>query len=246
MLDSFWFVEGINEVHALPYTPLSTGFDAPFEPRKIVHYSFRLYLPPAMEYPASSGNCLLLGCCAPSFRDSDTGKEVEEICRLDEAEAKRIILVRRPSALEGGAAKRVWEIKSTVSTDSGTVSLMTPQHIKYDAVNHQFLEAWRHPGKLKPTIMRIYQVRTQPVCEVNWFVFTLRMQIRNPPSVYRAYLNYRDRLEKECDFKSQVSNFCPLHLCSAAYPLLRLWLQGMEPGNEIRRFHGTTLSPECR
>ncbi len=87
------------------------------------------------------------------------------------------------------------------------------------------------------------------------FYFTLRVQIRNIPSVYRAYLNYRGGLEKKCDFKSQVCPavlclVCPaVHLHVSAYPagpLPRSWRQGKGPGNEIRRFHGTMLGPECR
>ena len=67
-------------------------------------------------------------------------------------------MVGRSMALDDGGVDRVFQTSSRVSGESGTVSMMTRRHRKYEAVKQQFLEAWRHPEKPKPTIMRIYQV----------------------------------------------------------------------------------------
>ncbi len=181
-----------------------------------MHYAFRLHPPPAMEYAALSGTCLLPGS-GPLIRGSDRGELKYEFDgrhggEANGGEAKQISLI--PS--EGKGVEKVWEITSRVSAESGMVSLMTQQHSKYEAVKRQFLEAWRHPGKQKPTIMRIYQVILQPVGEARCFDLTVRMQVRNTPSVYRAYLDYRDGLEKECDFKGQVTTFCTITFRIAA------------------------------
>jgi hypothetical protein len=50
ILDAFWFLEGFAEVMDIPYNPLRNGLNDPFEARKIMHYSFQLCLPLAMDY----------------------------------------------------------------------------------------------------------------------------------------------------------------------------------------------------
>jgi hypothetical protein len=49
ILDAFWFLEGFAEVIDVPYTPLRNGLNDPFEARKMMHYSFQLCLPLAMQ-----------------------------------------------------------------------------------------------------------------------------------------------------------------------------------------------------
>jgi hypothetical protein len=111
-----------------------------------------------------SGICSLPGCGAPRFRDRGSG-EIKDFCgRSHAAEAKRLGLVGRSFALEDGGVERVWEIRSSESGETGTISVMAPHHRKYNSVSNQFLEAWRHPGKPKPTIMQIYQVTPDLLC----------------------------------------------------------------------------------
>ena len=156
--------------------------------------------------------CSLPGCSAPRFRDPESG-ELKDFCGRSHAiKAREQGMVGRSMTLDDGGVDRVFQTSSRVSGESGTVSMMTRRHRKYEAVKQQFLEAWRHPEKPKPTIMRIYQVLFSILflCIVGYL--TTDSQVRNAPSVYQAYLDYREGLEQQCDFESQVRR----HPCRGA------------------------------
>jgi hypothetical protein len=112
---------------------------------------------------AAATLCSLPGCTAPRWRDPET-QEVKDFCgRTHAIKAKERGLVGRSRALED-AVEHVWPTVSQDSEESGSVAMMTRFHPKYEKVKKQFLEAWRHPDKQKPSIMRIYQVSTLTVC----------------------------------------------------------------------------------
>jgi hypothetical protein len=78
---------------------------------------------------------------------------VKDFCgRTHAIKVKERGLVGRSCALED-AVEHVWPTVSCDTEETGSVAMMTR---KYEKVKQRFLEAWRHPEKKKPTIMRIY------------------------------------------------------------------------------------------
>jgi hypothetical protein len=107
--------------------------------------------------------CSLPGCSAPRFIDPKTREEKDFCGRTHAIKAKQLGLLGRSSALEDGV-ERVWPTGPREGEEPGTVSMMTRQHRKYESVKQQFWEAWKHPQKSRPTVLRVYQVSYHLVC----------------------------------------------------------------------------------
>lgn len=137
--------------------------------------------------------CSLPGCNSPCFVDPHT-QRVHNFCgRSHAVTAKLKGLLPRSSALDH-FVERVFAGRQG-ERDGCSISLLMNAHPKNEKVKQQFMDAWRHPGP-KPTVLRVYQVR-------------------NPASVYSAYIEYRDSRDAGVG------------------------------SNELRRFHGTSLANGC-
>ena len=135
--------------------------------------------------------CSLPGCSAPRFVDP-TGYAHDFCGRTHAREASmRGLLPASAAATPPAGVDRVW--RGRAHEPEYVLSVLTNAHPKYEGIKQQFRQAWEHSTPV-PTIMRV-------------------LQVRNPASVYRRFVQHASRLGGG--------------------------------GNVQRRFHGTSLSPQC-
>ena len=113
-----------------------------------------------MQGQATAANrCCLPGCSAPRYVELTTGF-VHDFCgRTHSRQAAALGMLGVSTAslqLASQEVDRVWRGRD--GEGEYVISLLTNKHCKYQGIKARFLASWHHPP-IKPTVMRMYQVR---------------------------------------------------------------------------------------